>query len=187
MDPFAHNALDINEDRAHIVYSPPGRGAGLILGIIFFSSTFIYMTAYISGEKDFLFLMWAMLILLPIDTFIFLLLFIRIKVTFDNQKLIKKTFSLFNKPLKYKYYDVRKYKEIILCKAVSGDSGSVGPRNWLIVLNAKIPGHLQIELCSFQSSEDAVIDGMKVIENIIQLPFRDERNVGVGSHGPYFK
>jgi hypothetical protein len=70
-----------------------------------------------------------MLILLTIDVFILLLLFVRVQVTFDNKNVIKKTLFLFKMPLKYKIYGTEKYKEIILCKVVNGDSGSVGPSN----------------------------------------------------------
>jgi hypothetical protein len=179
------NDVAVEDESVFITYSR-GRGLGLFGGIFSFIATAGAIGAYGNGQRELSATFLTLLVFLPINLVFFLVLFIRIKVIFDNNKKITKVFSLFGKPLKTKYYELNRCCEIILCKATS-NSGEGGPQHWLLVLNTKIAGHLQIQLCQFRERRYDMTEVMKSIENIIEVPYRDERNVAVGSAGPQFK
>jgi drug/metabolite transporter (DMT)-like permease len=85
------NAIDLKNDKVSITYSR-ARGAGLILGFLFFVPTYAAISGYVSDEADMSKFFYSMLVLLPIDLIIFLVLFTRINIVFDNKDQIRKTF-----------------------------------------------------------------------------------------------
>lgn len=176
----------IADDQVSIV-CVQGRAALIVLGVIFFSITYIFISGYVTGEISVKALAYFSIFLIPLDVFVIIFLLMKIRVVISDDIAITKKYTFFNKTLREKDYEVCRYKKVILCKQANSDSDAVGFRNWLIVLDEKAAPYQEIKLCGFQSPEEIVVEGMKKIESITGIDFRDERDVVVGNHGPYFK